>query len=108
MGLLQERSSQHIKAALSFAGDLTEGDIVHFGYGDVEMILNSSIETEKNIAGHPVESVFVYSCMARRAFIPNQIEAEIKPFQQLAPVTGFSPMANFSLFPGNTRCSTRP
>jgi len=87
--------ARHEDGSLSFAGDLKEGDIVHFGYGDVEMILNSSIETEKKIIKHPIESVFVYSCMARRAFMPDHIESEIMPFQELATVTGFFTYGEF-------------
>ena len=90
----------HEDGSLSFAGDLKEGDTVHFGYGDVEMILNSSIETEKNIVGHPIESIFVYSCMARRAFMPNLIESEILPFQELTTVTGFFTYGEFFSFSG--------
>jgi len=87
--------AKHEDGSLSFAGDLNKGDVVHFGYGDVEMILNSSIETEKKIVGHPIESVFIYSCMARRAFMPDQIESEIMPFQELATVTGFFTYGEF-------------
>jgi len=92
--------STHKDGSLSFAGDLKKGDTVHFGYGDIEMILNGSIETEKNIVGHPIESIFVYSCMARRAFMPNLIESEILPFQELATVTGFFTYGEFFSFHG--------
>ncbi|KYJ85759.1 bifunctional diguanylate cyclase/phosphodiesterase [Sulfurovum riftiae] len=90
--------STHDDGSLSFAGDFKEGDIVTFGYGDVEMILNQSIKTEQKIVNHPVESIFIYSCMARRRFMPDLIENEIAPFQNIANVTGFFTYGEFYSF----------
>jgi len=90
--------STHDDGSLSFAGDFKKGDIVTFGYGDVEMILNQSIETEQKIVNHPVESIFIYSCMARRRFMPDLIETEITPFQSIANVTGFFTYGEFYSF----------
>jgi len=91
-------SSIYTDGSLSFAGDFQEGDRVTFGYGDVEMILNQSIKTEEKIANHPIESIFIYSCMARRRFMPELIENEIIPFQTMANVTGFFTYGEFYSF----------
>jgi len=88
--------------SLSFAGDFQEGDRVTFGYGNVEMILNQFKETEEKIADQPIESIFIYSCMARRRFMPELIENEISPFQSIANVTGFFTYGEFYSFPDRT------
>jgi len=91
--------SAHDDGSLSFAGDFKKGDSVTFGYGDVEIILNKSIETEEKISDKPIESIFIYSCMARRRFMPNLIENEIAPFQSIANVAGFFTYGEFYSFP---------
>jgi len=90
--------SVHEDGSLSFAGDFKKGDCVTFGYGDVEMILNHSIETEEKLVQHPVESIFIYSCMARRRFMPDLIGNEITPFQSIADVSGFFTYGEFYSF----------
>ena len=89
----------HDDGSLSFSGDFKNGDRVTFGYGDVEMILNQSIETEEKISHQSVESIFIYSCMARRRFMPLLINNEIFPFQSIANVTGFFTYGEFYSFP---------
>jgi len=91
--------SVHDDGSLSFSGDFRKGDRVTFGYGDVEMILNQSIETEEKLSHQSVESIFIYSCMARRRFMPLLINNEIFPFQSIANVTGFFTYGEFYSFP---------
>jgi len=87
--------AKHQDGSLTFAGDFQEGEKVSFGYGDAEMILNYSIEAEKRIIDYPVESIFIYSCMARRKFMPELIEGEVRPFQDIASTTGFFTYGEF-------------
>ncbi len=81
--------------SLTFGGLLRVDEEVTFGYGDAEMILNRSIETQYDMLEQPVESIFIYSCMARRRFMPNLIEDEILPFEQLCDVAGFFTYGEF-------------
>ena len=90
--------AKHDDGSLSFAGDMSLGDQVTFGYGDAEMILNRSIDTQNNLYGKSIESIFVYSCMARRRFMPDLIENEIKPLQQIAETAGFFTYGEFFSF----------
>ena len=87
--------SKNDDGSLTFAGSFEEGERVTFGYGDAEMILNHSIEAQYDMSERPVESIFIYSCMARRRFMPELIENEISPFQQLADVAGFFTYGEF-------------
>jgi len=89
---------KHKDGSLSFSGNFSKGDTVCFGYGDAEMILDHSINAQYSINPYPVESIFIYSCMARRRFMPNLIKREIEPFQTLAPTAGFFTYGEFFTF----------
>ena len=81
--------------SLIFAGNVNEGDKVHFGYGNSGMILGESSEIEKEFANDSVESIFIYSCMARRRFLEETITTELTPFAKIAPTTGFFTYGEF-------------
>ncbi|MCK5110225.1 MAG: response regulator [Arcobacteraceae bacterium] len=87
--------SREDDGSLIFAGNINDGDIVRFGYGNSESILYSQNQNIDKIIDVPVESIFIYSCMARRRFMPNDIETEIKPFNQIAPTSGFFTYGEF-------------
>ena len=81
--------------SLVFAGDLKKGDVVQFGYGNSELILNNANKAAMNLNNIPVESIFIYSCMARRRFMPNLIESEIEPLTLFGTVSGFFTYGEF-------------
>ena len=87
--------SKHDDGSLSFAGNIEEGSEVQFGHGDVQMIINKGLDNIKNIIEQPVESIFIYSCMARRALLQNDINLEILPLKELAPISGFFTYGEF-------------
>ena len=87
--------TKHDDGSLTFAGSLHVGDKVTFGYGGAELVLNHSIKAQYNMSEHAVESIFIYSCMARRRFMPTLIEKEILPFQKQAEVAGFFTYGEF-------------
>lgn len=81
--------------SLIFAGNLYNGDKVRFGYGDADVILSETQKHINNFAEIPVESIFIYSCMARRRFIPMEIEQETLIYNQIAPTSGFFTYGEF-------------
>ncbi|HIP44949.1 MAG TPA: PAS domain S-box protein, partial [Sulfurospirillum arcachonense] len=81
--------------SLTFAGNLKEGEKVRIGFGNVEMILKDSYKTLEKLNNKPVESIFIYSCMARRRFMPKSITVEIEPLQRVAPTAGFFAYGEF-------------
>ena len=87
--------AHHEDNSLSFAGNMMEGDIVHFGYGDARSIINNSLNSQKKLLNKSIETIFLYSCMARRRFMPDLIEKEIKPFSNIAPTVGFFTYGEF-------------
>ena len=87
--------AKHEDGSLSFAGNLKEGDKVQFGYGDSIDILARSKNSWQRIKRHAPEAIFVYSCMARRHFMPEDIDKETLPLQEIAPTTGFYTYGEF-------------
>jgi len=81
--------------SLTLAGNLKEGEIVKIGFGNIERILKDSYKTLEKLNNKPVESIFIYSCMARRRFMPKSITVEIEPLQRVAPTAGFFSYGEF-------------
>jgi len=79
----------HSDGSLSFAGDFKVGDKVQFGYGDIKSIHKKSTDISKHISKQPAEVIFIYSCMARRHYLNDDIENETIPLEQIAPTSGF-------------------
>ena len=88
--------AKHEDGSLSFAGNLHKGDIVKLGFGNVELIMNNplkSLFTKGYIKD--TETFFIYACMARRRYMPDLINIEIKPFSKIAPTAGFFTYGEF-------------
>ena len=85
-------TAMHPDGSLSFAGNLLKGKEVYFGVGNIEEILLNPFGDLKSVS---VESFFIYSCMARRRFMPELIVDEITPFSTLAPTSGFFTYGEF-------------
>ncbi len=87
--------AKHDDGSLSFAGNLKCGDKIKLGFGNAEMIINAPTTALDVLCHAPVESFFIYSCMARRRYIPDFIQVEIEPFSRLATVAGFFTYGEF-------------
>ena len=87
--------AKHDDGSLSFAGNLNEGDRVRLGFGNAEMIINQPASSLEKFCDKSIETFFLYSCMARRRYMPGFIQVEIEPFASLAPTSGFFTYAEF-------------
>jgi len=81
--------------SLTFAGNLNTGDKVQFGYGNPTEILNKTGYLFDQLQEYPSDAIFIYSCMARRRFMPDTIHKEIQPLQSLAPTSGLFTYGEF-------------
>ncbi len=81
--------------ALAFAGNLENGDYVQFGIGSKEHILQSSYQALHRLRHFPIESIFIYSCMARRRFLGEQAGSELEPFKACTGIAGFYTYGEF-------------
>jgi len=87
--------SQKDDGSLVFAGNIDEGEKVQFGFGDVGTILEKDKVLFEHLKEYEVESVFIYSCMARRRFLGSYVKKEIAPFAKVANVSGFFTYGEF-------------
>jgi len=81
--------------SLVFAGNLNVGDKVKFGYGNRPMILNESDSKATQFTSSGIESIFIYSCMARRRFLEEAVSLELTPLAEIAPSSGFFTYGEF-------------
>lgn len=84
--------------SLLFAGTIQEGDQVQFAYGNAERVLESSLRISQNLTALPIESIFIYTCSARKRFMPEIEERELHYFQHIAPAAGFFTRGEFYHF----------
>ncbi|MFA7084940.1 MAG: FIST N-terminal domain-containing protein [Arcobacteraceae bacterium] len=89
--------------SLGFAGNVKQGSKIKFGYGNIQLILNQGLLKAERLAQKPIESIFVYSCMARKFLLKEEISNEIKPLQAIAPTSGFFTYGEFFYAHKNTR-----
>jgi signal transduction histidine kinase/CheY-like chemotaxis protein len=81
--------------SLTFAGNLNVGDEVQFGFGNVENILKSSNWANLQTLKH-YETIFVYSCMARRRFLQESAWHELGYLRvDDMPLSGFFTYGEF-------------
>ncbi len=75
--------------ALVFGGNLEIGTKVQFGFGDIGNIKNNSYEHYNQLRKVPIESIFIYSCSARKALMNKSLEVEFGILQQIVSTSGF-------------------
>ena len=85
----------HEDGSLSFAGNFQEGQSVQFAIGNPQSIMKSSADVHQSLINRPIESIFVYSCMARRRFLLENITYELNALSQIADTTGFYTYGEF-------------
>lgn len=91
--------------SLGFGGSIPQGSEVQFGIGNANLILESSRETFDACLTQSPETIFVYSCMARRRFLGDAIGMETMPLNAIAPVSGFFTYGEFYTDPHNWQSS---
>ncbi|MCK9372480.1 MAG: FIST C-terminal domain-containing protein [Sulfuricurvum sp.] len=86
---------RHDDGSLSFAGSMQEGSRVRFGFGDSEGIISGANTDNDFFNDKPVESLFIYSCIARLSLVGKDIEQETLRLQRFAPTNGFYTYGEF-------------
>lgn len=96
-GVIMARAviGKHEDGSLSFSGNLEEGDQVRIGFGDAESLMKDPIEVLKNLHSIDIETFYIFSCMARRRFMPFLIKLGIGSFSKTAPCSGFFTYSEF-------------
>jgi signal transduction histidine kinase len=86
---------KHDDGSLSFAGSIAEGTTLRFGFGDSEGIITDSDMNQDFFLDKPIETLFVYSCIARLSLVGKDIEQETLQLQHFAPTVGFYTYGEF-------------
>ena len=86
---------QNEDGSLLFAGNINTGDKVQFGYGNIASILKKDETLIKSLQRFDIESIFIYSCMARRRFLNHLIDLELAPFSNITNTSGFFTYGEF-------------
>ncbi len=89
--------------SLVFAGNVSVGDQVTFGYGNIETIIQGENEMCRSVSSAASESIFIYSCMARKTLVGSNIAFEIHSLGRIAPTSGFFTYGEFF----SNRCATK-
>ncbi|WP_024956013.1 FIST N-terminal domain-containing protein [Sulfurospirillum arcachonense] len=87
--------AKHEDGSLSCGGNLQKGDKVKIGFGDAKSLIKSPIEVLKNLQKVNAQTFFIYSCMARRRYLPDLINLQAEPFSHIAPTSGFFTYSEF-------------
>jgi nitrogen-specific signal transduction histidine kinase len=80
--------------AVEFFGNVKEGSKAAFSYGIIDMVIQRSHEIFGSWRYMNLESVFIFSCAARRAFMQSRIKDELQFFRR-SPVCGFFAYGEF-------------
>lgn len=78
-----------------FAGNISEGEIVQFGFGDIDAILADAREITADLAEFGPEKVMVFSCMTRKNFLGENAYNDFEGLSSIAPTTGFFTYGEF-------------
>jgi len=81
--------------SLVMAGHIEEGTTVRFGFGDLSKNDACTINKVASFAKNPIESIFIYSCSARKYFLQDHLNNEFEMLQQIAPTAGFITYGEF-------------
>jgi len=86
--------SKHEDGSLTFAGNVLTGEYYQFGLGSADLILSDSSMQKKDMKSKS-ESIFIYSCMARRRFLSDTASLELLPLNNIADTVGFFTYGEF-------------
>ena len=82
--------------SLTMPADISQDVKARIAYGDPWTILDSAWQEGNRILKFTPESIFVFSCAARRIFWGNQeVGKETEPYQEVAPTSGFYTSGEF-------------
>jgi diguanylate cyclase (GGDEF)-like protein len=85
----------HEDGSITFAGNIHIGEQVQFGIGDIESIIKHSQNYSEVLNYSNIESIFIYSCTARKHFLDSDIAIELDALEHIAPTSGFFTFGEF-------------
>ncbi len=96
LGVAEDRS-------MLYTGDIRQGERVRFSIWDTGVMLDSASRNLNTFRLNPSESIFVYTCLARKYLMGKEVEVESKHLQNVAPTSGFLTYGEFYNYEGRNR-----
>ncbi|MDD3342403.1 MAG: FIST N-terminal domain-containing protein [Sulfurospirillaceae bacterium] len=87
--------AKHEDGSLSCGGNLANGDKFKIGFGDAKSLLKDPFQALTNLHQVKAETFFIYSCMARRRYMPDYINLGLDAFSNQATTAGFFTYSEF-------------
>lgn len=88
--------SPSMDGGVNFSGGIEEGTSVRFGMEDEDRVVSTTADIYVRAASKPLESIFMFSCAARKSFFDNHLEMEYEALADMAPQAGFLTYGEFS------------
>ncbi|MCY6369587.1 EAL domain-containing protein [Clostridium ganghwense] len=80
---------------INVIASIKKGEKIRLGYGNFNYILKSSKKIFENIETKPIETVFIYSCIARKLFLKSYVDMEMNALSKDISVSGFFTFGEF-------------
>ena len=80
---------------LQYAGRFEVGDVVRFSFADIEDLTDHLDELYASLSQNCAETIFIYSCVARKALLGEKLEDELGVLEAIAPTCGFFTFGEF-------------
>ncbi len=81
--------------SLIMAGHIEEKTMVQFSFGNHSDNDKKSRLSISELSQKPIESIFIYSCSARKYFFQNYLNDEFNMLRKIAPASGFITYGEF-------------
>ena len=81
--------------SMIMAGHIEENTKVQFSFGNLNDNDKKSRYIINELSKKPIESIFIYSCSARKSFFKNHLNDELNMFRKIAPTSGFITYGEF-------------
>ena len=89
--------------SIQFAGDIFEDSKVRLSYGNIDLAIKNSKKTTELFSKSAVESIFVYSSIARKVLLGSFIDMELSPLDKISTMSGFFTQGEFFLENGDCK-----
>ncbi len=81
---------------IHYSGRIEEGTVVQFAIEDEQTVIDTTADIYVKASIRPIESLFIYSCAARKTFFNNHLENEYIVLSSMAPQAGFVTYGEFA------------
>ncbi|MFC2074530.1 FIST N-terminal domain-containing protein, partial [Campylobacterota bacterium] len=81
--------------SIRFSGSIQEGTVVRFAIEDEASVVSATADIYVKASIHPLESLFIFSCAARKTYFNDHLEIEYKALADMALQAGFITYGEF-------------